>query len=369
MKEKVRALHILPSVSGYGAERIIVELLKHLSTPAIDVALLTIYEPPADTALPFRVITAGRKGRRDRFFIWRMVREIRRYKPDIVHTHTHVGKYWGRVAALLAGVTNIVHTEHNPCDFRRTPFERAADWLLHRATARVVTFFREQGTALMDFESLPAHKLVIIPNGLTLSGAGTDRAAARRKLGIEHNHFAIMTIGRMEYQKNHILALRAFAELPEQTRRRTLLFFVGSGEQEVVLLGVAHALDIADRVRFLGYRTDVPAIVAGADLVLMTSWFEGMPIALLEAMTAGVPVLSTPWMGARDMLADGRFGMIAPSFEPARVAAEIQRAMTHPTLRRELAERAQRHVTDTYDMGRMVDRHREVYLELCGKAS
>ena len=88
----------------------------------------------------------------------------------------------------------------------------------------------------MDFESLPAHKLVIIPNGLTLSGAGTDRAAARRKLGIEPNHFAIMTIGRMEYQKNHILALRAFAELPEQTRRRTLLFFVGSGEQEVVLL-------------------------------------------------------------------------------------------------------------------------------------
>ena len=245
MREKVRALHILPSVNGYGAERIIVELLKHLSTPAIDAALLTIYEPPADTALPFRVITAGRKGRRDRLFIWRMVREIRRYKPDIVHTHTHVGKYWGRVAALLAGVTNIVHTEHNPCDFRRTPFERAADWLLHRATARVVTFFREQGTALMDFESLPAHKLVIIPNGLTLSGAATDRAAARRKLGIEPNHFAIMTIGRMEYQKNHILALRAFAELPEQTRRRTLLFFVGSGEQEVVLLGVAHALDIA----------------------------------------------------------------------------------------------------------------------------
>ena len=82
----------------------------------------------------------------------------------------------------------------------------------------------------------------------------------------------------------------------------------------------------------------------------MTSWFEGMPIALLEAMTAGVPVLSTPWMGARDMLADGRFGMIAPSFEPARVAAEIERAMSHPTLRRELADRAQRHVTDTYDM-------------------
>ena len=86
-----------------------------------------------------------------------------------------------------------------------------------------------------------------------------------------------------------LLALRAFAELPEELRSRTILFFAGAGEQEVALRGLAHALAIADRVRFLGYRTDVQSLLAGVDLVLMTSWFEGMPLALLEAMNAGVP--------------------------------------------------------------------------------
>jgi glycosyltransferase involved in cell wall biosynthesis len=368
MNGKVCVLHILPSIRGYGAERMVVELLKYLPSQTVDAALLTIYEPTAEAreALPFPIFHAGRKNRKDRFFLWKMVREIRRYKPDIVHTHTHVGKYWGRAAAFLAGVTNVVHTEHNPCDFRRTPLERIADWILHRTTSRVVTFFREQGAALIEFESLPTHKLVLIPNGLELSDAAGDRAAARKRIGTEPNQFAIMIVGRMEYQKNHILALRAFAALREEVRDKALLIFAGSGEEEDVLRGLAHALGIADRVRFLGYRNDVPALLAGVDLVLMTSWFEGMPLALLEAMLAGAPIVTTPWLGARNMLADGRFGFLAPSFEPPQVAAEIQRAVGHPRMRREIAERARRHVFDTYDIRRMVDAHRQMYLQLCG---
>ncbi|MGC1379748.1 MAG: glycosyltransferase [Candidatus Baltobacteraceae bacterium] len=361
----------MPSVSGYGAERLIVELLKRLPSPEIDAALLTIYEPPPGTSesFPFPVYHAGRKNRRDRLFIWRLVQEIRRRKPDIVHTHTHVGKYWGRIAAMLAGTKIIVHTEHNPCDFRRTKLERAADWILHRATSRVVTFFTEQGAALIDFESLPKEKLVLIPNGLTLAPSPQDRAEARKKLNIESAQFAIMTIGRMEYQKNHILALRAFAALPEELRRKTLLLFAGSGEEEIVLRGLAHALGIADRVRFLGYRNDVASLLAGVDLVLMTSWFEGMPLALLEAMIAGVPIVSTPWLGARSMLADGRFGFLTPTFEAPEVAAEIQRAFRHARMRNEVAERARKNVFDAYDIQRMVAAHRRLYLQVGSAAS
>jgi glycosyltransferase involved in cell wall biosynthesis len=366
MSRQLRVLHILPSIRGYGAERLVVEFLKELRSPQFEVALLTIYEPQADeySALPFRVLHAGRKNRGDRFFLWRLVREIRRYRPDIVHTHTHVGKYWGRAAAILAGVSQIVHTEHNPCDFRRSPFERAADWTLHRMTSRVVTFFREQGTALVDFESLPGEKLSVIPNGLAFSNGSADREEARRRLGMQSAAFAVMLVGRMEYQKNHILALRAFAALPEAVRKQTLLFFAGSGEEEDTLRGLVHALDIADRVRFLGYRKDVRLLLAGVDLVLMTSWFEGMPLALLEAMIAGVPIVTTPWLGARNMLADGRFGFLTPGYEVPQVAAEIHRAVSQPRIRREVAERAQRHVRDAYDMARMVAAHREMYLGL-----
>jgi glycosyltransferase involved in cell wall biosynthesis len=371
VNEKVRVLHILPSVRGYGAERLIVELLKYLPSDELEAELLTIYEPPpeARATLPFAIFNAGRKGRRDRLFICRLVREIRRCNPDVVHTHTHVGKYWGRVAALLAGARRIVHTEHNPCDFRRTALERIADWMLHRATDRVVTFFREQGTALVERESLPSRKLVLIPNGLALPEPSTNRASARARLGVDSDELVVMTVGRMEYQKNHILALRSFALLPERVQKRTGLFFAGSGKEEVVLRGLSIALQIGDRVRFLGYRNDVPDLLPGVDLLLMTSWFEGMPLTLLEAMLAGVPIVSTPWLGARNMLGDGRYGFLTPSFEPVHVAAEIERALEHPNLRVQIAERARRHVVGAYDIRQMADAHRRMYLELCGAAS
>ncbi len=371
MTAAVRVLHILPSIRGYGAERLIVDLLGHLSSPDIDAALLTIYEPPADLRqkLPFRLIHAGRRDRRDRAFIWQMARQIRRFKPDIVHTHTHVGKYWGRFAALLAGARCIVHTEHNPCDVRRTRLERAADWLLHRMTARVVTFFSDQVAALSRQEHLPPGKMLAIQNGVTLVDGHEDRALARERLMVGDDEFAIVLVGRMEYQKNHALALRAFSALGTATRERSVLLFVGAGENESMLRDFAKALGIARRVCFLGYRTDVASILPGADVLLMSSWFEGMPLALIEAMLAKVPIVTTPWLGASDMLAGGRFGLIADGFEPEHLAAQIERAHKNPDLRRALADCAERHAREAYDIKRTADAHRTMYLRLCGSNS
>ena len=298
-----------------------------------------------------------------------MTRAIRRFKPDIVHTHTHVGKYWGRFAAVLAGARCIVHTEHNPCDVRRTRVERVADWLLHRTTARVVTFFSEQVAALSRQERLPPGKMLAIQNGVTLVDGHADRAVARERLALRDDEFAIVLVGRMEYQKNHALALRAFSALEPATRERSVLLFVGAGENEPVLRDLAAGLGIASRVRFLGYRTDVASILPGADVLLMSSWFEGMPLALIEAMLAKVPIVTTPWMGASDMLDRGNYGLIAAGFAPEDVAAAIERAHANPELRRALAERAERHARQAYDIRRTADAHRKMYLRLCGSPS
>jgi len=372
MNSGVRVLHILPSVRGYGAERAIVDLVTRLSATDIEPALLTIYDYPFGTGdgFPFRLLSAGRRNRSDRFFLWKMVEEIRRYRPDIVHTHTHVGKYWGRAAAFFAGVSRIVHTEHNPCDFRhRTALERFADSFLHRVTSRIITFFGEQRVCLSEFERLPMDKIVVIPNGLESPQEAGDRAEARARLGLTNDQFAVMLVGRMEYQKNHELALRALAALNPQAREKTVLLFAGAGEQEAALTRTAQSLDLSGRVRFLGYRSDVNALLAGVDLLLMTSWFEGMPLALLEAMFAGVPIVSTPWRGAQDMLGNGRFGMIASSFEPHAVAAKIELALARPETRHGIAQHARDHARAVYDISRMTERHRRLYLELAGEAS
>jgi len=367
----LRIVHILPSIQGYGAERQIVELCRQLASPDVDVALLTIYEPPenAKAALPFPVAHAGRKSRADLGFFVRLIREIKRMRPDVVHTHTHVGKYWGRCAAIIARVPVVVHTEHNPCDPRRTGFERFADRILHRATACVVTFFREQGTCLNVVEHLPPEKTVIIPNGLEMTSAvDGEREEGRARLGVGNDRFAVLHVGRMEFQKNQILALRALSVLPADLRERVVLFFAGSGSDEMMLRGFSRAIGVAENVRFLGYRNDVPTLLAGADLLLMTSWFEGMPLALIEAMNAGVPIVTTPWMGARNMLGDGCYGFLAADYEPLHVAAEMTRALTRPAARVTVAERARTQAHREYGIARMVDAHRKLYRELCGVA-
>jgi RNA polymerase sigma factor (sigma-70 family) len=196
-----------------------------------------------------------------------------------------------------------------------------------------------------------------------------DRALARERLALREDEFAIVLVGRMEYQKNHALALRAFSALEPATRERSVLLFVGAGENEPALRDLAAGLGIAPRVRFLGYRTDVASILPGADVLLMSSWFEGMPLALIEAMLAKVPIVTTPWMGASDMLDRGNYGLIAAGFAPEDVAAAIERAHANPELRRALAERAERHARQAYDIRRTADAHRTMYLRLCGSTS
>jgi glycosyltransferase involved in cell wall biosynthesis len=367
---KIRVLHMLPSVHGYGAERQIIELLKSLECDDVEPVLATIYDPPPEIrrALPFQVVSASRKNRRDVAFLVRLIREIRQIRPDIVHTHTHVGKYWGRLASWAARVPRIVHTEHNPCDTRRNAVERMADFLLHRATSRVITFFAEQSEVLRANEGLPPAKVVVIPNGLHLPKEREgDRAAARRVMGLREHDFGIMLIGRMEFQKNQMLALRALAALPTEVRNTCVLAFAGSGCDEEILRGLARALQIEERVRFLGYRSDVPALLAGIDLVLMTSWFEGMPLALIEAMIAGVPIVSTPWIGSTDMLGNGRYGFLTAGYEPETVAASIVDVLTHSAVRHEVARRARQYVYEQYGITRMIEAHRRLYVELCAE--
>lgn len=370
--QQVRVLHILPSAHGYGAERQVVELLAGMRADDISAGLLTIYHTDLSDVdgLPFAMLSAQRNGREDKFFFPRLIHEIRAFRPQIVHTHTHVGKYWGRAAAIVARVPHIIHTEHNPCDPRRTPFERFADSFLNSMTERVVTFFGEQATFLSTTDGWPREKFTLIPNGLAFPVAsyGT-RDAGRKALELPDDRFAIFLIGRMEYQKNHELALEALAQMRPDIRARLLVCFAGAGEKESALRARSHELDVDEFVRFLGYRQDLRELLPAADLVLMTSWFEGMPLTLLEAMSSGVPILTTPWTGSRTMLGDGRYGFITKSFEPKDVAHAVERAVEHPAARESVARNAYEFVQESYSISRMIAAHVDLYRDLARIAS
>lgn len=368
---ELRVLHLIQFLRGYGAEKQICDLLPHLQNDGVSVAALSVYgsrlTAEEQEALSFPIIDIGRKNRADYSFLPRMVAEIKRFSPDIVHAHTHSGKYWGRVAAWMAKVPCVVFTEHNPCDPRRSAIEHFADPLLHARTTRIVTFLDEQRRVLSERDRVRLEKIAVIPNGLAAPPAvhsRDDRKAVRRQLGVEPEDHAIFVIGRLEYQKNQELALRAIAETPEPDRKHVRLFLMGSGSLDNELRALARELQIEEHVRFLGYRHDVPDLLPAADVLLMTSHFEGMPLTLIEGMNAGIPIVTTPWTGASDMLGKGRYGFIIPGWTPQACSQELSRALASPSARSTVAERARAYAGEAFDIRRMAQAHKALYLDV-----
>lgn len=368
-----RVLHILQNLSGYGAERQVRDLLPYLQSDGITAAALTVYASKLSDeelrALPFLTIDIGRRSRLDYNFLPQLIKAIRSFRPDIVHTHTHVGKYWGRIAARIAGVRVLLHTEHNPCDPRRNILERLLDPALHAATSCVVTFLAQQRTMLSRTDHLPVEKIRIIANGLLPRELPEyeDRAAARKALGITPDEYAVVVIGRLEHQKNQQLALRAVASLTAPVQQRVRLYLLGAGSQEDELRSLSRELGIEHNVLFFGYRNDVGTLLPGADVLLMTSLFEGMPLTLIEAMFAGVPIVSTPWIGVDDMLENGRYGFIAAGWETGQVALTLERALRCESARATAAARAYAYARTEYDIRNTARAHLQLYSEMIAR--
>lgn len=368
-----RVLHIIQRLSGGGAERQLLALLPQLQNVGIAASVLTIYpcglDPDVRAALPFPVIEVARKNRADVAAFARLVGAIRRLKPDIVHTHTHSGKYWGRLAALMAGVKTIIHTEHSPCDVRRSALERLIDPWLHRISAKVITFLPEEARVLARTDRIPSEKITVVPNGLPKRARPSpqERYSARKDLELAPDDFAVFLIGRLEFEKNQELALQAIASLDAQVRAHIRLYIAGSGSREEEFRALVRALNIGSNVRFLGVRNDIEYLLHAADLAALTSRFEGMPMVFIEAMFACVPIVSTPWRGSETMLGNGRFGFITPGWDPQDLAREIARAYRNAGARASMAARAYEHACDTYDIANVAQAHRRLYLETCHK--
>lgn len=369
----MRVLHVITTLAGGGAERFVSQLTPAIARTGVRTGVMTVYP----SAIPHEVASAdvdvvqiSRKGRYDAGFLPRMISEMRAWRPDVVHTHMHNGTYWGRAAAIAASVPVIVRTEHAPCD----PSIRArgtflADRVLNRATAAIVTFLSEQGQMLAAHERFDPAKLAIIPNGISHAAPPNAQAIVdgRNRLGVPPATFAIVQLGNLHRPKNQRLSIEMLSKIDPVLRGRIRLVFVGDGADRDMLGALARERGVKQLVRFLGYRNDAMRLLPGADLAIMPSLSEGMPLAMLEAMSAGVPVLTTPWPGARDLLAQGACGTISADWEPETLARCVEAIVDDLPGARAIAKHAQAVVRREYDIARTAERHRELYQRLTAR--
>lgn len=272
-----------------------------------------------------------------------LFRLFRRERPDIVHTHTAKAGTLGRLAALLAGVPVRVHTYHGHVlggDYfgpLKTRLFLEVERQLARVTHRLVVLTERQADEMAGALRLaPREKFAVVPLGLELERFGSvDREAARTRarsaLGLAPGDLVVGMVGRMVPVKNHELYLEAMEVLARRAGPPVRGLVVGSGERERELRERARASDIDDRILWLGWRRDLADLYPAMDVVALTSHDEGTPVALLEAMAAGTPVVARDVGGVGEVLEGGRLGvLLAPSAGADAWAAALLRAAAAP---------------------------------------
>jgi glycosyltransferase involved in cell wall biosynthesis len=285
-------------------------------------------------------------------------------KVDVVHTH-FLGP---ALHAYLAGIPTRrwawVHTEHARPDVV-TDYPRwlvkAARWIMPSAdlltavAEGVAAYYRQQAWA-------SAAGVRLILNGVNVDSftGPSDRAAMRRAIGVPPEAWVVGTVGNLRPEKNHELLLRALACLRGEAPD-VWLVLVGGGDRREALEALAADLAVAERVRFLGARSDAAQLFAMFDAYSLPSHFEGMPLSLLEAMAARKPIVATRVVGIQDLLVDGVTGLLSPPNDPEALAGTLLRLYHDPALGAKLAEAGWQHVDAEGRLETMVRRYEHLY--------
>ncbi len=302
--------------------------------------------------------------------LWRLYRELKRARPAIVHTHMAKAGLLGRLATTAYNLSrggapraSVIHTYHGHVlegyfSPLMTAFFITLERMLARLTDVIVAISPAIERELRDgFRIGRAAQYRVVPLGFDLSefGAIDDeaRAGARRRLEVSPEAEVVSTVGRLTAIKQYRLFLDAVAAAT-LTRPRLLALVAGDGELRADLEAHAQELGIADRVRFLGWRRDLSTIYGATDVFMLTSRNEGTPVALIEAMAAAVPGVSTDVGGVKDVIDSIEVGARVPDGDAAGLAAHLVRYLADADLRRRTGQRARAAVLDRYSLDRLV---------------
>lgn len=358
-----RIVYVIATLDRGGSESQLVHLATRLDRARFDplVVCLTRGGPlePKLAEAGVTTVILHKRHKVDLSALGRLTRLLRLFHPDLLHTWLFTANAYGRWAALRAGVTHLVASERST-DPRKPRLNRLIDRWLARRTDRIVANCHSVRDVYLRRLDLPPQRILVIPNGLQLQPADDDaRAQLRAKEGLPDDALVFVTAGRLERNKAVDDLLRAFARLLTEVPQGYLIV-LGGGPELAALAALADRLGVAERVIFLGQVADVAEVLDGADVFVFASLYEGLPNAVLEAMSAGLPVVTTAVGGIPEVVSDGETGFLVPTRRPEELAERMLRLARDGDLRRRLGGAARERVGE-FTMERMVRSYEELY--------
>ncbi|WKY43529.1 glycosyltransferase family 4 protein [Eubacteriaceae bacterium ES2] len=286
-------------------------------------------------------------------------------KYDLVHCHSPIGGVIARLACRKARMsgTKVIYTAHGFHFYKGAPLK---NWLLFYPVERLVSRFtdllitinREDYKRAQGFH---AKKVVYLPgigvDTKKFSNVSDQRSQKRQELGIDEQITVILSVGELIHRKNFETALKAAARLKDEA---FVYLFCGEGPLNKILKTMAIELGISDKVFFLGFRRDIPQICGAADLFFFPSYQEGLPVAVMEAMSSGLPVVASSIRGNTDLIADNEGGYLFEAEDHDGYAKALKLLLKDEALRKSMGNHNQE-VMKKFEKGAVNDQMKDYY--------
>jgi sugar transferase (PEP-CTERM/EpsH1 system associated) len=297
----------------------------------------------------------------------RLGRLLRRERVDVLHAHQYTPFFYAIASRWPFGRPPILFTEHgrHQPDYprrKRILFNR----LMLRKRDRVVGVGEAVRQALLANEGILDKRIEVIYNGIDADrfvGRPGDRSEVRRELGLQVDAPIVIQIARLDYLKDHATAVRSMARVVREKPAARLLL-VGEGPEERSIRTQVEQLGLGGSVHFLGLRKDVARLLQAADLFLLSSISEGIPLTVIEAMCAGLPVVCTQVGGTAEVVIDGETGLLAPAGDDAAIAGAMLRLIGDPARRQMMGDAGRQRARQLFSETTMVEHYAGLYEEM-----
>lgn len=362
INNKIIIVHVVFSLKCGGLEKMVIDLVSELNKRGYNNSICCLDNEgellELTTERGIDVFFMNRQNGFDWKLIFKLAKILRKSNVDVVHTHNMGPLFYGSLAAKIANVPVIINTRHG----REKKSLYSWVWNINN---KVVVISDDAKREMHKYNHIKKSRSVVIYNGVDLNKYSFDnyKSNVRKELNLDEDTYIVGTVARLSEEKDQITLINTFYDVAKVISKVRLVL-IGDGPLRNKLEEYAIGLNLRDKVLFLGFRKNIPMLLSGFDVFVLSSLTEGLSLTLLEAMAAKKPIVATNVGGNPEVVVEGITGFLVPPKDTDKMSEAIITLLKNSELRKKMGEAGRKRVEDKFSLDIMVSEYIKTY-KLC----